>query len=174
MNSDRESEGACHQPRQVESDAQKIWDQRFLALAEHVGSWSKDGGRKVGTVIVDKSLTLKAVGYNGFPRQVRDDIEERYVRPLKYKWTEHAERNAIYSAAKQGISIDGCVIYIPWFPCVECTRAIIQSGITRVVCIQPDFNDPQWGDDFKIAISMLKEAKISICYYSEIQTPEQA
>jgi hypothetical protein len=82
---------------------------------------------RVGCVIVGTHKEIRAIGYNGFPRGVDDDRDARHERPVKYKWTEHAERNAIYSSARAGISIDGCTMYLPWFPCMDCARAIVQS-----------------------------------------------
>ncbi|MBT3703387.1 MAG: CMP deaminase, partial [Alphaproteobacteria bacterium] len=75
------------------------WDQRFLKLADEVATWSKDRSTQVGAVIVMKDRAPGPYGYNGFPRQIDDEAEERHNRPAKYKWTEHAERNAIYNAA---------------------------------------------------------------------------
>lgn len=140
------------------------WDKRFMGLASHVASWSKDRSTKVGVVIVGPSNEVRSLGFNGFPRGCDDEVEERHKRPAKYFWTEHAERNAIYNAARVGIPIEGCRIYIPWFPCIDCARAIIQSGIKDIYCSQPDFRDQQWGKSFCLALEMLKECGVSINY----------
>jgi len=139
------------------------WDNKFKGLAEHVAQWSKDRSTKVGAIIVNGRNAVVSIGYNGFPRGVNDDIEDRHDRPAKYKWTEHAERNAIYNA---GQSLIGCSMYLNWFPCVDCARAISQSGIIEIICEEPDLNDPTWGDDFKITIEMMVESGVSIRYYS--------
>src|SRR5882724_1578597 len=103
------------------------WDRRFLDLARHVGQWSKDQSRQVGCVIVGPSREIRAIGYNGFPRGADDSPDSlRNTRPNKYLWTEHAERNAIYQAARIGITVSGCTMYLPWFPCMDCARAIVQ------------------------------------------------
>ena len=60
-------------------------------------------------------------------------MEERFERPEKYKWIEHADRNAIYNAARVGISLEGCKMYLSFYPCIECARGIIQVGIKEVV-----------------------------------------
>ncbi len=92
-------------------------------------------------------------------------VEDRHERPLKYKWAEHAERNAIYSVARNGgPALKGCKIYVPWFPCVDCSRAIIQAGISALYAYEPDFNDPRWGEDFRISAEMLTEAGVHIVY----------
>jgi dCMP deaminase len=138
------------------------WDHRFLRLAQAVGEWSKDRSRKVGCVIVDNERGIRAIGYNGFPRGVEDSFEARHSRPAKYLWTEHAERNAIYQAARMGVSLDGCTMYLPWFPCMDCARAIVQVGIKRLVAFQPDITDKQWGEHFVAALELFKEAGTSI------------
>ena len=75
------------------------WDQYFLNIAEEVKQKSKDRRTKIGAVIVGKDHEIITTGYNSFPRGINDDVEERQVRPEKYYWFEHAERNALYKAA---------------------------------------------------------------------------
>jgi dCMP deaminase len=143
------------------------WDRRFMELAVHVGSWSKDRSTKVGCVIVGSSNEVRAVGYNGFVRGADDDIDERHQRPNKYIWTEHAERNAIYHAALVGVPLAGCRMYLPWFPCVDCARAIVQSGLVELIALQPDLNHERWGVDFRHALELLKEAGVAIRFFAE-------
>src|SRR3954447_3751356 len=107
------------------------WDGRFMQLATLIGGWSKDRSRKVGCVIVGAHNEVRSTGYNGFPRGVCDDEDYRHDRPMKYRWTEHAERNAIYSAARIGVPLEGCRMFLPWFPCMDCARAIVQAGIVE-------------------------------------------
>jgi dCMP deaminase len=133
------------------------WDLRFLELARFVGQWSRDRSRKVGCVIVGANREVRAIGYNGFPRGADDDADERYDRPTKYLWTEHAERNAIFQAARVGIALEGCTMYLPWFPCMDCARAIVQAGIRRLIAIRPDSEDPEWGAQFRAALELLTE-----------------
>ena len=139
-----------------------LWDERFMALAEHIGTWSKDRGRQVGCVIVAPDNTIRAVGYNGFPRGLDDDNEGRHSRPTKYLWTEHAERNAMYVAARSGISIAGCRLYLPWFPCADCARGIVQAGLSEVIGRPPDISDSQWGASFEVSLELLKEAGVKV------------
>lgn len=143
------------------------WDKFFMDMAKLVASKSKDRSRRVGCVIVGPDNEVRSVGYNGFPRGIDDTVEARHQRPDKYKWTEHAERNAIYNSARAGIRTDGCSIYLPWFPCMDCARAIIQSGIKKMVCGEPDLNDPTWGDDFRQGKDMLAEAGVRVKYFCE-------
>lgn len=138
------------------------WDNRFMRIALEMGQWSKDRSMGVGCVIVGPNHEIRSSGYNGFPRGLDDDIEARHLRPLKYKWTEHAERNAIFNAARIGVSIAGCRIYVPWFPCVDCTRAILQTGLIELIAFRPDIADSTWGEDFRISQEMLDEAKVEV------------
>jgi dCMP deaminase len=140
------------------------WNKRYLAVAKLVASWSKDRNRKVGAVIVNVDNRIVATGYNGFPSGINDNIDARHERPAKYLFTEHAERNAMYSAANHGIPLKNCKIILEWYPCADCARGIIQVGITKLVCGRPDFTDERWGDSFIAAAVMLKEANIEIEY----------
>ncbi len=142
----------------------KKWDQRFMALSDMVAGWSKDTSTHVGCVIVGSDNAIRSVGYNGFPRGVNDDIDERYERPLKYWWTEHAERNAIYNSSRMGLSLQGCTMYLNGnhgFPCTDCARAIIQCGITQLVGLAPDFTNPKYGEEYKNTILMFQEAGVA-------------
>lgn len=136
-----------------------------MALAELVASWSKDRSAKVGSVIVNDRNTLLAIGWNGFARGIRDDIDCRHERPAKYMWTEHAERNALYNAAAEGISIRGARIYVTRFPCSDCARAIVQAGIVMLIVPEPDWNDHRWSEEYKVANEMLAEAGIEVRFY---------
>ena len=138
------------------------WDDRFFRLAMHVSEWSKDPSTKVGCVIVGPSNEVRSIGFNGFPRGVNDADKSRYERPAKYQWTEHAERNAIYNAARVGIPLEHCRMYLPWFPCGDCARAIVQSGIEELVAIRPQLDHPQWGADFRIATVLLEEGGVNV------------
>jgi dCMP deaminase len=142
-----------------------IWDRRFLVLAATIGSWSKDRSAKTGCVITGPDRLIRSTGFNGFVRGVDDNVPERHERPAKYAWTEHAERNAIYNAARLGVSLHGCTSYINWFPCIDCARAIIQSGIVRVVGLQPDHGDPRWGADFKVSLEMFSEVGVELTLF---------
>lgn len=141
------------------------WDDRFMQLALHVAGWSKDRSTKVGAIIVGPDNLLRSIGYNGFPRGVDDDVEGRHNRPLKYRWTEHAERNAIFNAARTGTALAGCRMYLPWFPCMDCARAIVQAGIVELIAIQPDLGHPTWGEDFRYAIELFKEAGLAVKWH---------
>ena len=142
------------------------WDLRFIAMAEDTAKWSKDTNKKTGAIVVNKDKTILSHGYNGFPRGCNDTIENRYERPLKYFFTEHAERNAIYNAAKLGLSLNGAIMYATYFPCADCARAIIQSGIIKVIAPTPDVEHETWGPHFQAALCMFEEAGVEIELYN--------
>ena len=141
------------------------WDHRFIQLAQHIGTWSKDRSRQVGCVVVGPDNIIRAIGFNGFPRGLNDEHDPRHQRPAKYLWTEHAERNAIYTAARNGVSLAGSRMYLPWFPCVDCARAIVQAGVVELIAMMPDLGDPQWGEAFAVSIELLEEAGVVVRYF---------
>ena len=145
--------------------SQETWDQYFLGIAQLVSLKSKDRSTKVGAVIVGPDNEIRSTGYNGFPRGLNDEAEHRHERPAKYMYTEHAERNAIFNAAMHGIPLKGCTMYINFslFPCTDCTRALIQSGIVAVVGVKgKEFSGKgnHWLDNFKTAKEIFDEVGI--------------
>lgn len=141
------------------------WDRRFLEMAGLVASWSKDPSTQVGAVIVRPNKTIVSVGYNGFPRSVRDDGLLYQDRAVKLLRTVHAEVNAILTANQP---VKGCTLYVsPLHPCANCTGIIIQAGIARVVAHMPAVPDA-WQDNFRAAQQMFDEARVPV----EIVTTE--
>ena len=135
------------------------WNKRFLDLAEHVASWSKDPSTKVGAVVVDEKKRVVSLGYNGFPRGVLD-IDSRYNdRDTKHLFVAHAERNALDNAP---LMVDGCTLYVSLLPCNECAKSIIQKGIIKVVTYVPDRDGKRFGWD--TALMMFEEAGVEIEY----------
>lgn len=102
----------------------------FMGFARHAATASKDS-TKVGAALVGPDGEVRLTSYNGPPRGVRD-LPDRFVRPEKYLYASHAERNLIAFAARNGISTDGCTVYVTHTPCGECMKSIIQAGITCV------------------------------------------
>lgn len=148
------------------------WDDHFMGLARYISQQSKDRSRKVGCVIVGPGKEIRATGYNGFPRGVNDDVEERHQRPTKYRWTEHAERNAIFNAARSGVSTMGCTVYVHWYPCMDCARAMVQAGILNVVAVEPDWNDAQYKADFADVQQLFLEAGVGLRFVAG-EAPKQ-
>jgi len=142
------------------------WNYRFMELALHVSTWSKDTSTKVGCIVVGPDKEIRAQGYNGFPRGVKDNIKIRQTRPTKYAFYEHAERNAVYNACLFGASLKGCTLYVTTPPCADCARAIIQSGIKRVYFLAPAPNATNitdknnWRATVDISFKMFKEAGV--------------
>lgn len=110
------------------------WDQYFMAMAHLAAFRSKDPNTQVGACIVNDQKRVVGLGYNGFPKGCDDDQYswERKGKFLdtKYPYVVHAELNAILNSIQ---NLSGCTIYVSLFPCNECAKAIIQSGITRVI-----------------------------------------
>jgi dCMP deaminase len=133
------------------------WDQRFMAQANLIASWSKDPSTKCGAVIVNNLKQVLGQGFNGFPREVSDDPERYADRPTKYAMIVHCEANAILNARQD---VSGCTLYTTKFPCSGCTKLIIQAGIALVVCPEPDVND--WVDDARVSWRMFQEANVDV------------
>jgi dCMP deaminase len=142
------------------------WRKRFFDQALSKASWSKDKDTKVGCIIVDDMKSEVASGYNGPPRGI-EDTEEKLSRPKKYLYMVHAEANAIYQAARRGISLEGCILYTTLFPCCTCAQGIIQSGIKKVVTPHPNYNHPKYGIEWHTSHSLLLEAGIIVDFYNE-------
>lgn len=132
-----------------------------MEQAAFKSTWSKDPRRGVGAVIVNDREVDISSGWNGLPRGVVD-LPERYEPEVKPKWCEHAERNAIYNAAAEGHATRGCTLYSSYFPCADCARGVIQSGIKRIVTVEPEWDYAPRADDWAIALTMLNEAGVAI------------
>lgn len=136
------------------------WDEYFMGLAHLSALRSKDPNTQVGAAIVDENHRVVSVGYNGFPTGVSDDefpwSREGDVLTSKYAFVVHAELNAILNSQR---SVRGCTIYVSLFPCNECAKAIIQSGIKKIVYESDKYN----GVDTTIASKrMLKAAGVEL------------
>ena len=146
------------------------WVDYFRNLANNVKLKSKDSKTQIGAIIVGNDNEIVSTGYNSFPRGIDDTNLERQERPEKYFWFEHAERNAIYNAARIGVSTKGTTMYLShWFPCADCARGIINAGITTIYCDRIDIDDKStsYVESFKRSKEMLLEADVKICFYAE-------
>lgn len=139
------------------------WDLRFMELAKHVASWSKDPSSTVGAVVVRPDRTICSVGFNGLPRGVEDHPERLLDRDKKLQYMVHAEANAILSAREP---LNNYSLYVwPFHPCCHCAAAIIQSGIKEVHC--PDTAVLRWSDSFDVAKVMFAEAGINLTLHND-------
>ena len=143
------------------------WDEYFINIAEQVKLKSKDNNTQIGVVIVGKDNEIVSTGYNSFPRGIDDDVAERQEKPEKYFWFEHAERNAIYNAARIGVSTLGTTMYMTCgISCADCARAIINSGISKIVLREGRGATTQkWQESSKRSMQMFKEADIEVIYF---------
>jgi dCMP deaminase len=110
------------------------WDEYFMGLAHLSAMRSKDPSTQVGAVIVDQEHKVVGIGYNGLPIGCSDDEfpwdREGGMLETKYAFVVHAELNAILNSTRD---LHGCTLHVSLFPCNECAKAIIQSGIRKIV-----------------------------------------
>ena len=119
------------------------WDEYFMGVALLASMRSKDPSTQVGACIVDGEKRILSTGYNGFPQGCSDDEfpwnRDESKGETKYQFVVHAELNAILNA--RGKNLSGSVVYVALFPCNECAKAIIQSGIKEVVYLSDKYHD---------------------------------
>ena len=146
------------------------WVEYFYNIAEQVKEKSKDNRTKIGAVIVGKDKEIVSTGYNSFPRGIDDWKPERQERPEKYFWFEHAERNAIYNAARIGVSTKGCTMYLTCgMVCADCARAIINAGIVRIFLKRGGgAKSDKWLESAARSEMMFEEAGVSVQYYDDV------
>lgn len=139
---------------------------KYYQLAKcHADLFSKDPDTKVGALILAPDFSrIISTGVNGFPRKFNDDNPQRWVRPTKYQYASHAELNSICNASRTGTPTDKCVMIATMFPCVNCTKAIIQAGIHTVYTPSPDYDNERWGQEFKVSKEMLDEVGVHLVY----------
>lgn len=136
--------------------------ERLLEEAIVVARRSPSRPRKVGAVLVlADGKTLAAC--NDFPAGVCD-LEERHAHPERLLWIEHAERNAIFAAARAGLATAGATLIATFHPCADCARAIVQAGIANLHTLAPDFADPLWGPGFRCSRAILEEGGVRVIY----------
>jgi dCMP deaminase len=137
----------------------------YLRRAYEAASLSKDLSTQNGAILVNPNIGgyIVAEGWNDIVPEGCDNLERRQ-RPLKYQWTEHAERAAIYIAARWGYPTENLWLYAPWLACADCGRAIVLAGITK--CIRhkiPEHAErPDWAQTIAIADEMFKEAGVEV------------
>lgn len=139
------------------------WNERFFELARHIATWSKDPNTKVGAVIVNHDRVPVGMGFNGFPRGVKDDEDRYSLRPTKHALVVHSEVNAILNAV---VSVRGLMLFTTKYPCSNCTKSIIQAGIDRIYTIRPSEDEP-WATDAKWSNLMLTEAGVRVFFHGE-------
>lgn len=139
------------------------WDRRGLELAQFVSGWSKDPSTQCGAAVLRPDCTVASVGYNGFPKGIKDDGRLTDTE-LKRSIIRHAEENAISNAYSHYDLEGGTMFVYPLHPCTKCAGAIIQAGIRRVVAVAADH--PDWPPDQPAAF--LREAGVEVEIRKEI------
>lgn len=147
------------------------WDQYFMAMAHLAAFRSKDPNTQVGACIINKQKRVVGLGYNGFPKGCSDD-EYSWSRDgefleTKYPYVVHAELNAILNSIQP---LAGCTLYVSLFPCNECAKAIIQSGISKVVYESDKYNGSQENLASKRMFDDAGVAYVQLPYQVQIQT----
>lgn len=137
------------------------WDEYFMGLALLSAKRSKDPNTQVGACIVSSNNRVLSVGYNGFAFGCSDDefpwSKDGDFLETKYPFVVHAELNAILN--NRGVSLEGARIFVALFPCNECAKAIIQSGIKEVVYLSDKYADTP---TVKASKKMLSSAGVKI------------
>lgn len=122
---------------------------------------SKDTSSQNGALLIDHQGFVKVRACNTFPFGV-EYRASRMERPTKYAYFEHAERNAILLAARNGICTNDLVMYCPWAACADCARAIIQSGIRRLVRQKQTVEIDRWKQSCEHGDIMFREAGVEV------------
>jgi len=122
------------------------WDECFMRMAHVIADRSKDPSTQAGATIVDEHNVVKGLGYNGWPRGIKqEDLpweRDGQLPETKYAYVCHAEENAVYNASAP---VRGCKIYCTLYPCNECAKTLIQNGITEVIFESDKYHDqPVW------------------------------
>ena len=138
------------------------WDEYFMGTALLASKRSKDPNTQVGACIVNDKKRIMSIGYNGFPMGCDDDDfpwerEGGNSFDTKYPYVCHAELNAILN--NRGANLEGCTIYVGLFPCCECAKAIIQSGIKKVIYLSDKYKD---SDSTRASKRMLTAAGVEL------------
>jgi dCMP deaminase len=137
---------------------------KFIPMLDAIASMSKDPSTKVGALAFDTNMNIISTGYNGFPRGVVDVAGRYDDRELKYKLISHAEQNLVAQAAYAGKSLkDSTLMVSSLYPCSNCAKSIIQSGVKVIISPPPDTN-PRWQEESLISQLMFKESGITTFY----------
>jgi len=137
--------------------------EELMGRAREAARLSPNRVRQVGAVLVSADGRASITCCNTFPKGVRD-IEERHAGDGRFVWMEHAERNAIFQAASCGLATEGATLATTFFPCIDCARAIVQSGIAYLCTPHPALDDPVWGEAFLRSRVIVEEGGVTMCF----------
>lgn len=141
----------------------------LLRYAYSIAQQSKDPSTQNGAVLVDpKSFRVITAACNKLPTGLIN-VENRWQRPSKCDYIEHAERGVIYKAAELGISTKGKILVCPWAACCDCARAIICARINKLISYRPayDRSPDRWKSNIDLALSMLVEAGVVVEWHTQ-------
>jgi dCMP deaminase len=127
------------------------WPIRYIKLAEFISEWSKDPSTQVGAVLFRRDGSIISMGYNGFPRGIKDDPALLTDRHIKLKMTIHAEENAILAAVRNGSTVEGAYLAVTHHPCSTCAAKLSQAGIRHVYYRANQDFEHRWADDIHTA-----------------------
>ncbi|MGJ4940948.1 deoxycytidylate deaminase [Bradyrhizobium sp. HKCCYLS1011] len=152
-------------------------DLRLLQLCDEVRQSSHDPDRKVGAVVANAAGEVLAVGTNAPPAALGLTVAQSHAAirqdpNWKYFLLEHAERNAIFEALNRGRALSGATMYGTLFPCADCARAIVASGLTRLVVLGPGLDtirDQKWLDHYRHAQRIFELAGLTV----EVVNPDE-
>ena len=140
-----------------------MWTDLVRTAREYADAHSGDPATRVGALLLRPDGALIISACNTMPRGVQQ-LPTRWERPEKYRFVEHAERNAIYACARLGLKTQGSTAVLTLFCCTECARGMIQAGVERVVAPRPDLQCGRWGTDWLSAREILDEAGVEILW----------
>lgn len=150
-----------HQADLTRMGKTRKWDVRFMKLAHHIASWSKDPSTKVGSILTSNRLVL-GMGYNGFPAGTNDAESLYKDRAIKYPRVVHAEMNAVINANRL-LAQGEMTLYCTLYSCADCAGPIINFGVQRVVFPMPTEEERfRWGESNEIAKQMYEEAGVLV------------
>ncbi len=136
------------------------WDEYFMGVAQLSAMRSKDPNTQVGACIVNQKNRIVGIGYNGFPMGIDDETypweSEGEFLNTKYPYVVHAEPNAILNST---VALDHATLYVTLFPCHECAKLIIQSGIREIVFVENKYQEEM---SVKASMRMLEDAGVRL------------
>jgi dCMP deaminase len=124
---------------------------------------------QVGAVIYDpRDMTTVSYGANNLTPGMDETEDRLHCHPLKDLYWSHAERNAIYSAARYGLTTDSMGIAVSWYPCAPCAQAIVNSGIKEMIATEPDWTSAKWGSSWLAAEEILAKAGVAVHFIKQV------
>ena len=142
-----------------------MW-QELLKTAYLEAQKSTNISTQNSALLIDDKNNIILSANNSFPDGIKENEERQNDKPLRLKYSIHAERNVLYLAAKKGIKTEGLVMVCPWATCSDCSQAIIQAGIKKLITHKQALDrSGRWQEDIEFAFNMLREAGVEIIVF---------